>query len=433
MSDLVLTKDDFNHFREWLNLNLDGLTWQGRFKKEFEQFWDEFFIENIEAKDLMIRFAYAHTQVNVGSLSSWFLWLRDKFINYLFIFKDYSIEQLAEISDISANKIATILRNFFLEEYPYLDDVLSQYFQVGNILSENLRLTFKHLSSVCDLKAPDFGSTEEEIMTGMEVTLFDEWELFLKRMHKDFSVKNFSLASLSEKKLFVKQVKILQEVIVLILVFSFSIYAIAKVNKWYEKSVANKISIFEPQFNWFNKSSVFKEKSNIKAESLKLNLDDIKDISKSEDVSELFDPENYEEESELTLTNFENIPRDLKQADKEASQYEGDAENPNGYRDQSGGRTKIYRVMMTSTNVYDSRDKLNGILKKYEGVPVGESKPGLDVPGGVYYNLYIPSKMLKDFIGEVTEVNQSKVFEGSTSNVKSVAGKTRVFIMVKSI
>ena len=89
--------------------------------------------------------------------------------------------------------------------------------------------------------------------------------------------------------------------------------------------------------------------------------------------------------------------------------------------------------MMTSTNVYDSRDKLNGILKKYEGVPVGESRPGLDVPGGVYYNLYIPSKMLKDFIGEVTEVNQSKVFEGSTSNVKSVAGKTRVFIMVKSI
>ena len=36
-------------------------------------------------------------------------------------------------------------------------------------------------------------------------------------------------------------------------------------------------------------------------------------------------------------------------------------------------------------------------------------------------------------MSEVMKVNQGKLFESNTSNVKNVPGKTRVFIMVKSI
>jgi hypothetical protein len=169
------------------------------------------------------------------------------------------------------------------------------------------------------------------------------------------------------------------------------------------------------------------------AKEYKLNFNDIKDISKSEKLTEFFDPEQYEEETEVALTSFENIPKDLKEADKEPSLYEGDAENRNGYRETKDGKTTIYRLMMTSTNTYAARDKINELVDKYKGEAVGESTPGMDVPGGVYYNVYIPKKVFKDFMAETMKVDSSKLFESNTSNVKNVPGKTRIFIMVKSI
>ena len=89
--------------------------------------------------------------------------------------------------------------------------------------------------------------------------------------------------------------------------------------------------------------------------------------------------------------------------------------------------------MMTSTNTYAARDKINQLVEKYKGDAVGDSTPGMDVPGGVYYNVYIPKKDFKEFMSETMKVDQAKLFESNTSNVKNIAGKTRVFIMVKSI
>jgi hypothetical protein len=84
-------------------------------------------------------------------------------------------------------------------------------------------------------------------------------------------------------------------------------------------------------------------------------------------------------------------------------------------------------------NAYGVRDKINLLVKNYKGEPVGESIPGMDVPGGVYYNIYIPRNDFKSFMTETMQVSPSKLFESNTSNVKNVPGKVRVFIMVKSI
>ena len=433
MTELVLTQNDYLEFRNWLNLNLDGLTWQGRFKKEFESFWDVFFEENLTIKKLLVRFDYAYSQVKIGSLSSWFLWLRDKFLSYVFIFKNKTIGELSRESDLSPSLLATILRNYLLDEFPHLDQYLSDVFQLGNVLSPNLNTSFDKIKNDLNITAPVSGSREEEIMPSMEVTLFDEWGIFLKRMKADFSSNGFDLGKIKERSSFLKQVRIVQDISILLLLFTLSIYGVRQGNIWYEKYLANKVSIYEPQFTWLNKSGVFKGLEKNAVKEFKLDFDGIKDISNSEGVNEFFDPEKYEEESEVTLTSFENIPRDLNKADKEASQYEGDAENPNGYRETTGGTTKIYRLMMTSSNTYATRDQINELVKKYEGSPVGDSHPGNDVPGGVYYNIYVPRNSFKDFMSEVMKVNQAKLFESNTSNVKNVPGKTRVFIMVKSI
>ena len=433
MQELVFTQKDYLEFRNWLNLNLDGLTWQGRFKKEFESFWDVFFEDNLSFRKLIIRFDYAYSQVRIGSLSSWFLWLRDKFISYIFLYKGKTIGEIAEQADMSPSLVATILRNYLLDEFPHLDQYFSEVFQVGNVLSPNLHTSFDKIRKEINITTPQIGSREDEIMPSMEVTLFDEWGIFLKKMKADFSTRGFDLTKIKERSGFLKQVRVVQDVSILLLLFTLTIYGVRQGNLWYEKYLANKVSIYEPQFTWLNKSGVFKGLEKKPVKEYKLDFDGIKDISKSAEVNEFFDPSTYEEESDVTITSFENIPRDLKQADKEASKYEGDAENANGYRETTGGTTKTYRLMMTSTNTYGTRDQLNELVKKYGGTPVGESTPGGDVPGGVYYNIYVPKNSFKDFMSEAMKVNQSKLLESNTSNVKNVPGKTRVFIMVKSI
>ena len=433
MNELILSQKDLGDFRTWLNLNLDGLTWQGRFKKEFESFWYSFFEDGVTLRKQMERFDYAYSQVRIGSLSSWFLWLRDKFLSYIFIFKNQSIEQMSLETGLSASVIATILRSFLLDGFPHLDQYFSDIFQVGNILSPNMSVTFDKIKSDIHITAPLIGSREDEIMPSMEVTLFDEWGFFSKRMKSDFKSLQFDLGRIKERSSFVKNVKIAQDISILLLLFTLTIYGVKQVNVWYEKYLSNKVSIYEPQFSWLNKNLVFKGVEQKATKEFKLNFDEIKDISKSEKLTEFFDPEKYEEETEVTLSSFENIPKDFKEADNEPSLYEGDAESKNGYRETKGGTTTIYRLMLTSTNTYSARDKINQLIDKYKAEPVGESTPGMDVPGGVYYNVYIPKKVFKEFMTETMKVDTSKLFESNTSNVKSVAGKTRVFIMVKSI
>jgi hypothetical protein len=266
----------------------------------------------------------------------------------------------------------------------------------------------------------------------MEITLFEGWGSFVRKMKSDFESERFSLKNLQKRASFLHQMRVFQEVSLLLLVFVVVIYGVRQGNIWYERYLMDKVSIYEPKFNWFTKG-LFKATDNKPVKEFKLNFDDIKDITKGEKLTEFFDPEKYEEETEVTLTSFDSIPKDLKEADKEASQYEGDSESPNGYRETKNGTTKIYRLMMTSSNTYDVRDKINGLVKKYSIEPVGDSNPGMDVPGGVYFNVYVPKKDFKEFMSQTMGISSSKLFESNTSNVKNVPGKVRVFIMVKSI
>lgn len=433
MEALTFTNNDYKEFRDWLNLNMDGLTWQGRFKKEFESFWNSFFEEELTLPILAERFEYAISEVSIGSLSSWFLWLRDKFYNYVFINKNISIEELSNQTKLSLPVTATILRNFFIDEYPHLDQYLSESFQVGNVLSPNLSRKFETFKQEVDLPNPQIGSREDEIMPSMEITLFDEWSSFIRKMKTDFESEKFSFKAIQDRTTFVKQIRIVQEVAILFLIFIAVIYGVRQGNIYYERYLMDKVSIYEPKFNWLNKSLVFKAFDNRPVKEFKLNFDQIKDITKGEKLTEFFDPEKYEEETEVTLSSFDSIPKNIADADKEASQYEGDSENPNGYRETTNGTTKIYRLMMSTSNTYNLRDKITSLVSKYKAEPVGDSTPGIDVPGGVYYNIYIPKKDFKDFMTETMKLDNSKLFESNTSNVKNVPGKVRVFIMVKSI
>ena len=420
-------------FREWVSLNLDGLTWQGRFKKEFENFWGTFFEENLSASEYLKRFDYCQHESKIGSLSSWFLWLRDKFLCYLFVYQNYSIMELADAAGMDIPVMATILRNFFTDKFPHLENEISHYFLVGNIASPNVNLTFVELSSRIPIHIPENGSNEEEIMPSMEITLFEEWSPFLRKMKSDFQKQQYDLSKIQEKLHFMNQVKLIQQVLLLLLIFGISIYSIRSVNLWYEKYLANKVSIYEPNLSWLDKSLLFKPKENKPTAEFKLNYNEIKDLAKGDQVTEFFDPESYSEESEVTLTSLESIPKDLGDADAETSQYQEKSAGANGYRETKDGNARVYRVMMVSTNTVNTKERMDLLLKQYEVSQVDNVKPGTDVPGGVYYNIFVPRKNLKEFVGDVMKVETSKLYENTTTVSRNPPGKTRVFIWVKKI
>ena len=114
MNDLILYQDDFMKFREWINLNISEITWQNRYEEDFEDFWSLFFVEGLSLKQINDRFEYAVSNINTGPLVSWFSWLRQKLICYVFIFKDQGIYSISQQTGISYRVIANLFRDFFL-------------------------------------------------------------------------------------------------------------------------------------------------------------------------------------------------------------------------------------------------------------------------------------------------------------------------------
>jgi hypothetical protein len=76
LSEKKLDKEFFLSFRKWVNFNMESLTWQGRYRKEFEEFWVAFFSDGMLISDTILRFDYSCKAVKVGPLFYWFTWLR---------------------------------------------------------------------------------------------------------------------------------------------------------------------------------------------------------------------------------------------------------------------------------------------------------------------------------------------------------------------
>ena len=140
--------------------------------------------------------------------------------------------------------------------------------------------------------------------------------------------------------------------------------------------------------------------------------------------------ERFDVESEVSLTSWDALPKNFDIADRERSDYE---ESGRGYRESRYGNTKVYRVLMKSEDTLKAKSHLNKLLKKYQITQVDNVKPGMRVPGGIYYNLYVPLKHLKEFMAQATEGRDAVLYESRTRAKRNPPGKSKVFIWIKSI
>lgn len=431
-SELILNSSDFDQFREWLDLNLDAVTWQGRYAEEFEDFWDLFFIDGVSLSQLAQRFEYAKRVVQIGPLTSWFTWLRDKLACYIFVNKEVSILDLSQQFNIPVTQMASVLRGFFIENFPHLDDDMSELFQLGHAAGRASRLCFSDMKKRFSIEPPERGSHDDEIMTSMEVTLYDEWVYFTRKMRKEIYGPSFDLEKIKRKASFSKQVRVIRDIILLLMIGGGIVLAVQKANVWYEDYLLDKISVYEPQFEWLDSELTFQEVEEVDPEDFNLEVGDIQEV---EDVAGDFnivaEEERFDTESEVTLTSWDSLPRDFSVANLEVSSYE--ELETQGYRDSRYGQTTVYRVLMKSVDMYTAKSKLDDLLKSYEATQVDNVKPGQDVPGGIYYNLFVSREKLKEFIAQVMNVDDAILYESRTRAGRNPVGKNKVFIWVKNI
>ena len=428
MTDLRFTRFDFLEFQKWIELDLNAISWQGRYADDFNDFWNHFFGEGNSLIMIIEKFRMTEKYIKIGPLASWFSWLKEKFICFVFIHKNLSLKKLSEETQIPLPHLAKLIRDYFLDFYPHLEEVLNEYLQIGNAAHKNSYLTFNYLNEYLELPTKLKGIHSEEILNSLEVTLYSEFKEFTERIKKEEKTSLSKRVALPLKQLFFN-VRYFRDLTALLVIGIASVWGIKTFNIWYEKYLEQKIAVYEPQFKWSNRGISFFNKNEGPDESFKLDIEDFDQASLNRAPVSIEAEEIYEEETDVSLMSVDSLPKDFDTADLERSEYE--EMNKVGTRDNRYGIRKVYRVIMKSVDPLQSKEVLNDLIQKYKVTQVDNVRPGTLVPGGVYYNVFVPRPNLKDFLGNIMKMDDVTLYETRTRR-NNPPGKHRVFIWIKT-
>lgn len=431
-----ITKTNFQEFKNWLDLDINSIAWEGRHAESFSNFWESFFKDEISPAELSQRFDYAKKIAKSGPLISWLNWLFEKFIVFSFISNGSSVREIALSYDMEEKDIATLLRDHLIKVCPIYEDLINENFQISNVSSKNLFLKFSDISPIIGTEAKAKGIFEDDILANMEVTLYPDWPNLVKELRKDILSLKIDFINLKKRLAFKKQLRFFQEVIVLLLILSVIVFALKNTNKWYEDYLVNKITLFEPNFFWLDKTLSYQEQDLLAKQQIDLSNKELDDLEKIEAQSVFLDEKlgsRYDPESDVVvLESVENVPKNFGEAETEQSVYEENKKG--GYRDTSAATSnkKAYRILMASVDPDKIKTNILPLINSYGISQVDNVKPGTKIPGGLYFNLHVPSKNLKDFMTKVSVLGDATIFE-SQSQGGDQLGKNRVFIWIKSI
>jgi hypothetical protein len=433
---MTLSKTDFEQFKNWLDLDINSIAWEGRYADSFSGFWDSFFKDQIEPLELGERFDYAKRIAKSGPLISWLNWLFEKYVAFTFINHGKSVREISFLFDLPVKYVSTILRDHLIKVYPAYEDLINENFQISNVSSKNLFLKFDDLSAILGAEARKKGTFEDDILAHMEVTLYPDWPNLVKELRKDILSLKVDFENLKKRTAFRKQLRFFQEVIILLFILSGLVFVLKNTNKWYEERLLKKITLFEPNFFWLDKSLSYQEQDLLAKQQIDLSNKELEELERLEAQSVFTDEKSesrFDPESDVVvLDSVEDVPKSFGSAETEQSEFEENKKG--GFRDSSYAvsNRKAYRILMASVEPGIVRDSILPLMKRYGISQVDNVKPGKEIPGGLYFNLHVPSRNLKDFMTKVSTLSEATIYE-SSSQGGDQAGKNRVFIWIKSI
>lgn len=312
-------------FREWLDLNLNNISWEGRYLDNFNQVWSLMFEPNTLVSEQFKVLSKLESILSQGPVISWIKWLKNKLVCYLFIEKDYNIRTLADISGYSYSEISLLVRGFLIEHYPHLEHPLSEELQIGNILSSNLNNSFSIISSKYKMEKKLSGSLPAEILSSLEVTLYSDWSVIENHLLSKQEFYNKPDSALKDPGFLNRKLRFLSELVILFLIGGLLIFLIKVGNKTYEEYLVEKISLFSPNFFWLDKNIGFKTASIDKLNQINITSNELEELEKLENqkiFEDIQSSSRYEVETDVVLTSVDTLPKDFEVAGMELSDYE---------------------------------------------------------------------------------------------------------------
>lgn len=429
----VITKEDQQIFKEWLELDLVSISWEGRFLTDFNDFWASLFKNDNSAEKQFKDLEYVISQISEGPMISWFRWIREKFICFLFIYKSLSINELSSLSGLDLSDVSLYLRIFFVERFPHLEERINDFFSNGNIIKQNnsCDTLFIELKEDLSIESDLRGKANSDILNNLEITLYAEWNKLKASLPSSSNEKKETYKK--QKSRTYTYLKFARDLILLFVLGAIFILLVKLGNNYYEGHLVKKISLLESNFFWLDRNLTFNQDSLVSNNEIEIDQNELEKLEQLESKA-IFDDQKiesrFEVESDVVLTSVDSLPKDFNDVEFEKSNYEEFKKG--GFRNMRYGRRKAYRVMMTSVQPKLTKKQIIKYLKDFGVKQVDNVKPGTEIPGGMYFNLYVPIRNLKSFLLKVSSVQESTILESKTI-LGGPKGTSRVFIWVKSI
>ena len=430
MSLLKFSKKDFDQFYQWLALNEESITWQKKYDQDFHNLWDTLFSHDITLTQLTSRFTYICKKVKAGPLNAWFKWLQSQLIIYCFVQKEMSLNAISEQIDLDIFKVAFSIRNFYVDKYPLLSDHLDEIFEPGHLTYISRKTDIHLLRESLPIDLEENEGPVPSTMSYLEVTLYPEWQQLLKKMTKNFlNNSSVDMKKVRREATLSTGIRFIRELLLLSSAAALIIFSLRWGNQIYGNMILEKIKILEPSFQWLNKDLLFQDTHSNKTQNQEI-IQELSQIEQTISVDERKTPreeERFETESDIIISSLNDF---LKPTSEEETQSNSKRFNFRSYR---FGSNKVYRIIIQSVRPDISKKKLNLLVKKYNVTSADNTQPGVEVPGGLYYNLYAPREHIRGFIdGTLNSEEEATIYETKTRG-KNPKGKNRIFIFIKSI
>jgi hypothetical protein len=219
--------------------------------------------------------------------------------------------------------------------------------------------------------------------------------------------------------------KVMRETLVMVFIFIGFIFLYNQFSKFYQTYLLNKIAELEINHSSPDTKLVFKSQTPPAKRKIDLSVDDFKKIQekfKEDDRQEFMSPE-----TDILATNV-----DLGQTNSDKYSIFSFSNSEDDFRDTQYGFYKSYRLLVKSSDVFASKSKILDLVKKFQISPVTSELVGNEIPGGVFFNLHVPSKSIENFVRELNQIDSVNVYISKSSR-PSPPGKEKVFLWIKEI
>lgn len=341
--------------------------------------------------------------------------VKEFLIAHLYLLYGFSISEICDLLNIRPTEVSWYLICFFSQRY---DDIkkLNNFFQVNDFSSNRVEKRYSELSFIMQ----DSMSAEEVFNSVKKLQLSEILEspgwnrLGVKGKLPSLDIGQKSLTQLSMKTLF--------SFLFILSLMSVFLFLAIEINSYNESRLLSKVSIPSRFFTWldtkdFNSVDLMTRGGSTDVDRALVPVRESRRLIQVEE-------DRFGVESDVVLTSLDQI---------ETGEISSLTENRRGgFRDTRYGDRKVYRLMITSSDVIDLSDRMGEIIKKYNITKGGNVEAGSNLPGGLYYNLLVPTPSLKTFFSDLDKTENVTIYL-SKSRMRAPEGKSNVFIWAKKI